>query len=76
VYFTLPVFNDQKDLMNKAGDMFEKDYNVFLHFSVAALYFVTISVTIFWFANKVQKHLNRHIKVNPKPLSIKPKYLR
>jgi len=34
VYFTLPVINQQKDLMNKAGELFEKDYNVFLHFSV------------------------------------------
>ena len=35
VYFTLPVINEQKDLMNKAGELFERDYNVFLHFSVA-----------------------------------------
>ena len=76
VYFTLPVFNDQKDLMNKAGEMFEKDYNVFLHFSVAAFYFVMISMVIFWLANIINKRLNRHIKVEPKPLSFKPKYLR
>ncbi len=76
VYFTLPVINEQKDLMNKAGEMFEKDYNVFLHFSVAAFYFVMISIIIFWIANIIQRRLNRHIKVDPKPLSIRPKYLR
>ncbi len=76
VYFTLPVIDEQKDLMNKAGELFEQDYNVFLHFSVAACYFVIISMLIFWLANKVQKHLNRHIKADIKPLSIKPKYLR
>ena len=76
VYFTLPVFDDQKDLMNKAGEMFEKDYNVFLHFSVAAFYFVMISIVIFWLANMIQKRLNRHIKAAPKPLSIRPKYVR
>ena len=40
VYFTLPVIDDQKDLMNKAGELFERDYNAFLHFPVAALYFL------------------------------------
>ncbi|MBL7004060.1 MAG: ABC transporter permease subunit [Gammaproteobacteria bacterium] len=76
VYFTLPVINEQKDLMNKAGELFEKDYNVFLHFSVAAFYFVAISIVIFWLANIIQKRLNRHIKTDVKPLSFKPKYLR
>lgn len=76
VYFTLPVIDEQKDLMNKAGELFEKDYNVFLHFSVAALYFMLISMLIFWFANKVQRHLNKHLNNDIKPLSIQPKYLR
>ena len=48
VYFTLPVINEQKDLMNKAGELFEQDYNVFLHFSVAGLYFLVISLVIFF----------------------------
>ena len=47
VYFTLPVIDQQKDLMNKAGELFERDYNAFLHFSVAALYFLAISICIF-----------------------------
>ena len=61
VYFTLPVINDQKDLMNKAGELFEKDYNVFLHFSVAALYFLAISMVIFYVAGLIYKRLNRHL---------------
>ncbi len=61
VYFTLPVINEQKDLMNKAGELFEKDYNLFLHFSVAGLYFLLISMALFWVAGVIQKRLNRHI---------------
>jgi len=61
VYFTLPVINEQKDLMNKAGELFEKDYNVFLHFTVAGLYFLTCSMVIFWLSSLVQKRLNKHL---------------
>lgn len=70
VYFTLPVINEQKDLMNKAGELFEKDYNLFLHFTVAGLYFLTISMVLFWLAGLVQKRLNRHI-TGAKPLSFR-----
>jgi len=76
VYFTLPVIDEQKDLMNKAGELFETDYNVFLHFSVAALYFLMFSLLIFWLAGKVQKRLNRHLTVPPSKLPFRPKYLR
>ena len=76
VYFTLPVINEQKDLMNKAGELFERDYNVFLHFSVAALYFLFISILIFWFAGLIQKYLNRHITGARIRLSFRPRYLR
>jgi len=76
VYFTLPVINEQKDLMNKAGELFERDYNVFLHFSVAALYFLAISILIFWLAGRVQKRLNRHITGGVERVSIRPNYLR
>lgn len=61
VYFTLPVIDEQKDLMNKAGELFEKDYNLFLHFTVAGLYFLLISMALFWLAGLIQKRLNRHI---------------
>ena len=61
VYFTLPVIGDQKDLMNKAGELFERDYNVILHFSVAALYFLTISLVIFFVFGLVYRRLMRHM---------------
>jgi His/Glu/Gln/Arg/opine family amino acid ABC transporter permease subunit len=61
VYFTLPVIGDQKDLMNKAGELFEKDYNALLHFSVAALYYLAISLVIFFLFGLVYRHLMRHM---------------
>lgn len=76
VYFTLPVIDEQKDLMNKAGELFERDYNVFLHYSVAALYFLVISILIFWVAGLIQKRLNRHITGPRARIKFKPNYLR
>jgi len=61
VYFTLPVINDQKDLMNMAGELFEKDYNAVLHFSAAALYFLAVSLAIFFVFGLVYRHLTRHM---------------
>jgi polar amino acid transport system permease protein len=61
VYFTLPVIGDQKDLMNKAGELFEKDYNAFLHFPVAALFYLGISLCIFFVFGLVYRHLMRHM---------------
>jgi len=61
IYFTLPVINDQKDLMNMAGDLFERDYNAVLHFSVAALYFLAISLAIFVVFGMVYRRLTRHM---------------
>jgi His/Glu/Gln/Arg/opine family amino acid ABC transporter permease subunit len=61
VYFTLPVIGDQKDLMNKAGELFERDYRVFLHFSVAALYFLAISLAIFFVFGLIYRRLMRHL---------------
>ena len=46
--------------MNKAGELFEQDYNIFLHFGVAALYFLVLSLAFFWLLGLVQKRLNRH----------------
>ncbi len=83
VYFTLPVINEQKDLMNKAGELFERDYNVFLHFSVAGLYFLVISIAIFALCGVVQRRLNRHLALASndganaiKPIKFNPGYLR
>jgi polar amino acid transport system permease protein len=75
VYFTMPVINKQQDLMNKAGELFEKDYNLFLHFSAAALYFLVISIIIFYICNLIYKRLTRHLNVDIK-LKVKPNYTR
>ena len=72
VYFTLPVINEQKDIMNKAGELFEKDYNLFLHFSVAGLYFLVISMLIFYLSNLIYKRLTRHMKKDVKAVKFKP----
>jgi His/Glu/Gln/Arg/opine family amino acid ABC transporter permease subunit len=61
IYFTLPVIDEQKDLMNKAGELFERDYNAVLHYSVAALYFLTISILIFFVFGLVYRRLMRHM---------------
>lgn len=61
VYFTLPVIDDQKDLMNMAGELFERDYNAILHFSVAALYFLAISFCIFFVFDLIYRRLMRHM---------------
>jgi polar amino acid transport system permease protein len=63
VYFTLPVIGDQKDLMNMAGELFEHDYNAFLHFPVAALYFLAVSLCIFSVFGLVYRRLTRHMPV-------------
>jgi polar amino acid transport system permease protein len=65
VYFTLPVINDQKDLMNMAGELFERDYNAFLHFSVAAAYFLAISLVIFFVFGMIYARLMRHMPGTP-----------
>lgn len=77
VYFTLPVINEQKDLMNKAGELFERDYNVFLHFSVAALYFLVLSMLIFYASSVIYRHMCRHLsRPEAGKLKLKPNYMR
>lgn len=61
VYFTLPVIGDQRDLMNMAEVLFQRDYNVFLHFGVAALYFLAISLLIFYLFGLIYRRLMRHM---------------
>jgi His/Glu/Gln/Arg/opine family amino acid ABC transporter permease subunit len=65
IYFTLPVIDDQKDLMNTAGELFERDYNAFLHFSVAAGYFLVISFGIFLVFGLIYRRLMRHLPQAP-----------
>ncbi len=77
IYFTLPVINQQKDLMNKAGELFEKDYNVFLHFSVAALYFLVLSMAIFYASNLIYRHITRHLsRPEDRKIKLQPNYMR
>ncbi len=61
VYFTLPVIDGQRDLMSQASDLFQRDYNAFLHFSVAAMYFLAISLVIFFVSGLVYRRLTRHL---------------
>ncbi|WP_332717826.1 ABC transporter permease [Pelagibacterium mangrovi] len=80
VYFTLPVIDGQRDIMNTAQYLFERDYNAFLHFSVAAMWFLTITMVIFFFSGLVYKRLMRHMppeRATPRPrLRFGPKYIR
>ena len=63
--------------MNKAGELFEKDYNVFLHFSVAALYFLVLSMVIFYLFSLVYRYLNRHLDTGQRSkIKYKPNFLR
>jgi len=74
VYFTLPVIDDQKDLMNRAGQLFQKDYNAFLHFSVAALYFLVISLVIFYVFGLIYRRMTRHMP-HQRAIRFKPRWL-
>jgi polar amino acid transport system permease protein len=76
VYFTLPIVNQQRDLMAMADQLFRTDYNVFLHFAVAALYFLAISLVVFFAFGLVYRRLTRHLAAAPKRLRFLPRYLR
>ncbi len=75
VYFTLPVIDDQKDLMNKAGELFERDYNAVLHYSVAGLYFLVISLTVFFIFGRIYRRLMRHLPQQQR-IRFAPRWLR
>ena len=62
--------------MNKAGELFEYDYRIFLHFGVAALYFLVISMCIFWLFGIIQRRLNRHLSQKNPKWQFAVKYLR
>ena len=77
VYFTMPVIGQQKDLMNKAGELFERDYDVFLHYGVAALYFLVISMVLFRLSAWVYARLTAHLEPSRRtPLKLRPQYVR
>lgn len=75
VYFALPVIGQQKDLMITAKELFERDYNAFLHFSVAALYFLAVSLVVFFLFGLVYQRLMRHMPSAP-GMRFAPKWLR
>lgn len=77
VYFTLPVIVGQEELMIKAEKLFQGDFNVFLHYGVAALYFLAITLVIFFVFNRVYRRLMRH-QVQDAPMRVRyaPKFLR
>ncbi len=75
VYFALPVIGQQRDLMITAKDLFERDFNAFLHFSVAALWFLAVSLVIFFLFGLVYRRLMRHMPAAP-GIRFAPKWLR
>lgn len=75
VYFALPVVGAQRDLMNTAKNLFERDFNAFLHFPVAALYFLLVSLVIFFLFGRIYKRLMRHLPAQP-GLRFAPKWFR
>ncbi|MBS3847369.1 ABC transporter permease subunit [Devosia sp. BSSL-BM10] len=75
VYFALPVIGMQKDVMITAKELFERDYNAFLHFSVAALYFLVVSLVIFFLFGLIYKRLMRHMPAAP-GMRFAPKWMR
>ncbi|WP_152558427.1 ABC transporter permease subunit [Devosia sp. LC5] len=75
VYFALPVIGLQKDLMITAKELFERDYNAFLHFSVAALYFLAVSLVVFFLFGLVYQRLMRHMPAPPR-MRFQPKWIR
>lgn len=75
VYFALPVIGQQKDLMITAKELFERDYNAFLHFSVAALWFLASSLVVFFLFGLVYQRLMRHMPAAPR-MRFAPKWMR
>ena len=75
VYFALPVIGQQKDLMVTAKELFERDFNAFLHFSVAALFFLVVSLAVFFSFGQVYRRLMRHLPEQPR-LRFAPKWMR
>ena len=61
--------------MNTAKSLFERDYNAFLHFSVAALYFLSVSLVVFFIFGLVYRRLMRHLPASP-GLRFAPKWMR
>ena len=68
IYLTLPVVGDQHDLMSMAGTLYARDFNAGLHYGVAALYFLAISLAIFYVFSRIYRRLTRHLPA-PAPMN-------
>jgi His/Glu/Gln/Arg/opine family amino acid ABC transporter permease subunit len=75
VYLALPVVGRQLDLMATAKELFERDFNAFLHFPVAALYFLAVSLLVFFVFGLVYQRLTRHMPGRAR-LRYAPKWIR
>jgi len=75
VYFALPVIGNQKDLMVTAKELFERDFNAYLHFPIAALYFLAVSLAVFFVFGRIYERLVRHMQRAPK-VRYAPKWIR
>jgi ABC-type arginine/histidine transport system, permease component len=75
VYFALPVLGGQGELMITAKSLFERDFNAFLHFSVAALYFLMVTLVIFFVFGLIYQRLMRHLPAPPR-MRFAPKWIR
>ncbi len=75
VYFALPVIGTQRDLMSTAKNLFERDFNAFLHFPVAALYFLAVSLVVFFIFGLIYSRLMRHLPTQPR-MRFAPKWFR
>lgn len=59
-----------------ARELFERDYNISLHFSVAALYFLIKSLAIFCASGLVFQRLNRHLPPTNRKIRFRPNHMR
>lgn len=77
LYFTLPLIDGQQELLIRAEELFQRDYNMFLHFGVAALYFLAISLLVFLAFGLIYRRMMRHAG-GPVPRWVRyaPKFLR
>ena len=75
VYLALPVIGSQRDLMVTAKDLFERDFNAYLHFPVAALYFLAVSLVVFFLFGLIYQRLMRHMPAAPR-MRWQPKWIR
>jgi len=79
VYFSLPVIGNQRDLMSEATRLVQRDFNAFLHYPAAALYFLAISLVVFLVFGRIYARMVRHLapRRQDRPrLRFRPNYIR